>query len=408
MDASSIQKDFPQLRRRVRGKPLIYLDSTATSLKPIRVINKINEYYTKYSANIFRGIYNISEEATTEYEDARRRVAQFIHASKPEEIVFTRNTSESINLVAYAWGSKNLRKGDSMVTTIMEHHSNFVPWQQMAKEKSLEFKILGLGQNGELNLKELNTLITRRTKLLAITAVSNVIGTINPIKAIISAVKKLNPNCLVLVDAAQAVPHMKVDVQDWGADFVAFSGHKMLGPTGIGVLWGRFELLEEMPPFLFGGDMISEVHLGETIFNGVPHKFEAGTPHIAGTIGLGAAVDYLTTLGMDEVRTHEESITAYALKNLSDMKGIRIIGPHQREHRGGVIAFTMDGIHPHDVAQILDQDNICIRVGFHCAQPLHEYLKIGPTCRASFYVYTTNDDIDAFIVGLEKVRKLLG
>ncbi|MBI5619362.1 aminotransferase class V-fold PLP-dependent enzyme, partial [Candidatus Gottesmanbacteria bacterium] len=263
-------------------------------------------------------------------------------------------------------------------------------------------------ENGELNLEELNRLITRKTKLLAITAVSNVIGTINPVKTIVRTVKRLNPGCLVLVDAAQAVPHIAVDVQDWGADFVAFSGHKMLGPTGIGVLWGRFELLEEMPPFLFGGDMIREVHVGETMFNGVPHKFEAGTPHIAGTIGLGAAVDYLTTLGMDAVRAHEEAMTAYALKNLSRVKGIRIIGPHDVSQRGGVIAFTVSGIHPHDVAQILDQDNICIRVGFHCAQPLHEYLHIGPTCRISFYVYTTKEDIDALLVSLEKVRKLLG
>lgn len=405
INASALRKDFPQLRRRVRGKPLIYLDSTATSLKPTRVINKINEYYTKYSANIFRGIYKISEEATAEYEDARVRVAQFIHASKPEEVVFTRNTSESINLVAYAWGSKNLRKGDFVVTTIMEHHSNFVPWQQMAKEKSFEFQIWNVTENGELDLKELDTLITRKTKLLTITSVSNVLGTINPIKDIVRTVKKLNPNCLVLVDAAQTVPHMSIDVQDWGADFVAFSGHKMLGPTGIGVLWGRLELLEQMPPFLFGGDMIREVHVGETIFNGVPHKFEAGTPHIAGTIGLGAAVDYLSALGMDCVRAHEKSITAYALKNLSDMKGIRIIGPRDAAHRGGVIAFAMDRIHPHDVAQILDEDNICIRVGFHCAQPLHEYLKIGPTCRVSFYVYTTKEDVDALVKGLEKVKK---
>lgn len=406
MDASAIQKDFPQLRRHVRGKPLIYLDSTATSLKPTAVINKINEYYTKYSANIFRGIYKISEEATAQYEDARTRVAQFIHASKPEEVVFTRNTSEAINLVAYTWGRSNLKRGDAVVVTIMEHHSNFVPWQQMAKEKGLEFRVWGLDKDGTLNLKKLDTFITRRTKLLAITAVSNVIGTINPVKTIVGTVKKLNPNCLVLVDAAQAVPHMPVDVQDWGADFLAFSGHKMLGPTGIGVLWGRFELLEEMPPFLFGGDMIREVHVGETIFNGVPHKFEAGTPHIAGTTGLGAAVDYLTALGMDDVRAHEEAITEYAMKNLSDMKGIRIIGSHDTAHCGGVMSFTMDGIHPHDVAQILDQDNICIRVGFHCAQPLHEYLKIGPTCRASFYVYTTKEDIDALVKGLEKVRKI--
>lgn len=406
IDVSAVRGDFPQLSRRASGKPLVYLDSTATALKPTAVINKINDYYTKYSANIFRGIYKLSEEATAEYEAARGKVASFIGAARPEEVVFTRNTSESINLVAYSWGKEHLKKGDHIVATIMEHHSNFVPWQQMTRGKGIGFRVWGLEQDGRLTLKELEKLITRRTKLLAITAVSNVLGTINPIKNIVRTVKKLNSNCLVLVDAAQAVPHMPVDVGEWGADFVAFSGHKMLGPTGIGVLWGKFELLEGMPPFLFGGDMIREVHKDTTVFNSVPHKFEAGTPHIAGVIGLGAAVDYLTALGMDDVLVHEKTITAYAMKNLSNMKGIRIIGPHDTKNRGGVIAFTVAGIHPHDVAQILDEDNVCIRVGFHCAQPLHEYLAIGPTCRASFYVYTTKEDIDALVRGLEKVKRL--
>lgn len=406
IDVSAVRGDFPQLSRRASGKPLVYLDSTATALKPTAVINKINDYYTKYSANIFRGIYKLSEQATAEYEAARGKVARFIGAARPEEVVFTRNTSESINLVAYSWGKEYLKKGDHIVATIMEHHSNFVPWQQMTRGKEIEFRVWGLEQDGRLNLKELEKLITRRTKLLAITAVSNVLGTINPMRQICQMVKRINPQCLVLVDAAQAVPHMPVDVGEWGADFVAFSGHKMLGPTGIGVLWGKFELLEAMPPFLFGGDMIREVHKDTTVFNSVPHKFEAGTPHIAGVIGLGAAVDYLTTLGMSNVLAHEEAITGYALRNLSRVKGIRIIGPRDMGYRGGVIAFTVAGIHPHDVAQILDEDNVCIRVGFHCAQPLHEYLTIGPTCRASFYVYTTKEDIDALVKGLEKVKKL--
>jgi cysteine desulfurase/selenocysteine lyase len=396
IDAAKIRKDFPMLGRRINGKPLVYLDSTATSFKPLSVIDKENEYYTRYTANIFRGIYTISEEATKEYEDARIKVARFIGASKSEEIIFTRNTTESINLVAYS-----LIHGDEIVASIMEHHSNFVPWQQRGK-----LKIWYCDKSGLLNCNDLDKLITRRTKLLAITAVSNVLGTINPIEKIVKHVKKINPQCLVLVDAAQSVPHMPVDVSAWGADFVAFSGHKMLGPTGIGILWGRKELLESMPPFNFGGEMIAEVHEDSTVFNDLPHKFEAGTPHIAGAIGLGAAVDYLSRLGMDSVRAHEKDITAHALDVLSSVKGVTIIGPGNPGVRGGVIAFTVKGIHPHDVAQILDQDNICIRVGFHCAQPLHEYLKIGSTVRASFYVYTTREDIDALGEGLQKVIKV--
>lgn len=387
-DASILRRDFPQLQRSIGGRPVVYLDSAATSLKPAAVIRKEEEYYTRYSANIFRGIYTISEEATGEYENARKKVAAFIGAPEPEEIIFTRNTTESINLVAYSARPRNI------TASVMEHHSNFVPWQQM----------------GSLTVwypdKPLASVVTKKTDMFAITAVSNVSGTINPVKEIIKQVKKINPKCLVLVDAAQAVPHMKVDVSDWGADFVAFSGHKMLGPTGVGVLWGKFELLSKMKPFLYGGDMIKEVHEQSTEFNDVPHKFEAGTPHIAGAIGLGAAVDYLLKIGMSAVRAHEKEITEYALKKLSSIKEITIVGPKNPELRGGVIAFTVRGIHPHDVAQILDRDNICIRVGFHCAQPLHEYLKIGPTCRASFYLYTTKSDIDALGEGLNKVIRV--
>ncbi|MCX6793490.1 MAG: SufS family cysteine desulfurase [Candidatus Gottesmanbacteria bacterium] len=395
-DASLLRRDFPQFNRNINGKPIVYLDSAATSLKPHAVINKENDYYTRYTANIFRGIYTTSEEATKEYEDARMKVAQFIGATKAEEVIFTRNTTESINLVCYS-----LIHGDEVVTSVMEHHSNFVPWQQRGK-----LKIWYCDKSGLLNLNDLDTLITRRTKLLAITAVSNVLGTINPIEKIVKRVKKINPQCLVLVDAAQSVPHMPIDVVKWGADFVAFSGHKMLGPTGIGILWGRKELLESMKPFNFGGDMIKEVHEDSTVFNDLPHKFEAGTPHIAGAIGLGAAVDYLSRLGMESVCAHEKEITSYALDVLSSIKNITIIGPKNPEVRAGVIAFTVAGIHPHDVAQILDEDNVCIRVGFHCAQPLHEYLKTGPTARASFYVYTTREDIDALGTGLEKVIRI--
>ncbi len=385
-DPKVIRKDFPQLQRKINGKPIVYLDSTATSLKPQQVLDKENEYYTKYSANIFRGIYTISEEATAEYEKAREKVAAFIGARDAREVVFTRNVSESINLVAYS-----LIHGDEVVASIMEHHSNFVPWQQL----------------GMLNVwhmdEDLDKLITRKTKLLAITAVSNVLGTIVPVKDIVAKVKSINPACLVLVDAAQAVPHMTVDVEDWGADFVAFSSHKMLGPTGVGVLWGRYGLLDSMSPFLYGGEMIKEVRVEKTIFKDLPHKFEAGTPHIAGVIGLGAAVDYLSTLGMDAVRKHEKEIVGYAMSELSNIKGLTIYGPRER---GGVIAFTVTYAHAHDIAQILDEDNVCIRSGNHCAMPLHLSMNIAATARASFYVYTTKADVDALVRGLAKVKKM--
>lgn len=400
-----IRNDFPQLRRKINGEPIVYLDSSATSLKPRPVIDAVTGYYTDYTANVFRGIYTTSEEATAAYERARGKVARFINASSPGEIVFTRNATESLNLLAAGVG-KTLQKGDEVVTTIMEHHSNFVPWQQRATKKNTGFRIWNLDEDGNLNLKELEKLVTRKTKVLALTAVSNVLGTINPIRHITHIVKRMNPECLVFVDAAQAVPHMPVDVIDWGADAIAFSGHKMLGPTGIGVLWAKMSVLEALAPYQYGGDMIEEVHRDKTIFRSPPHKFEAGTPHIAGAIGLGAAVDYLQTLGMDTVRKHEIEITDYALKALAQIKGIAVYGPEQAKNRGGVVAFRLEGVHPHDIAQVLDESGICIRVGFHCAQPLHEFLAIGPTARASFYVYTTNKDIDMLTMGLEEVKKL--
>lgn len=402
MDASLVKKDFPQLSRVINGKPLVYLDSTATSLKPQSVLDKMNEYYTQYTANIFRGIYVTSEEATREYENARTLVADFIGA-KPAEVVFTRNTSESLNLVAYGWAISNMQAGDEVVTTIMEHHSNFVPWQQMGEKHGWQVSVWDVTPEYTLDIAALDKLITRKTKLLTLTAVSNVLGTINPVAEIVAAVKKINPKCLVMVDAAQAVPHMAVDVMDWGADFVAFSSHKMLGPTGIGVLWGKYELLDRMEPFMYGGEMISEVTVEKTVFKEPPHKFEAGTPHIAGVIGVGAAVSYLQNLGMDAVRAHEEEITRYALSELSKVAGVNVVGPADVSKRGGVVAFTMEGAHPHDIAQILDEDNVCIRAGSHCAMPLHQCLKIPATARASFYVYTTKEDVDALTTGLEKV-----
>ena len=386
IDALKLRKDFPQFNRTIHGKPIVYLDSTATSLKPRQVIDKENEYYTRYTANIFRGIYTISEEATKEYEDVRIKTAKFIHAPRPEEIIFTRNTTESINLVAYS-----LIHGDEVVASIMEHHSNFVPWQQLGNLKVWHM-------DGDLE-----KLITRKTKLFAITAVSNVLGTINPIKEIVRTIKKINPKCFVLVDAAQAVPHMPADVTDWGADFVAFSSHKMLGPTGVGILWGKYELLDAMKPFQYGGEMIKEVRVEKTIFKEVPHKFEAGTPHIAGVIGFGAAIDYLEKLGMDNIRRHEEEIVSYAMGELGKVPGLTMYGPKKR---AGVIAFTLKSAHAHDIAQILDEDNICIRSGNHCAMPLHLSMGIAATARASFYVYTTKSDVDALVAGLNKVNKL--
>lgn len=400
-----LRRDFPQLKRKINGKRLVYLDSTATSLKPHQVIAKEQEYYTTYCANVFRGIYTTSEEATEEFEKARDKVARFIGASTSEEIVFTRNASESLNLIMNALSRMNLHGGE-LVTSIMEHHSNFVPWQQLALGFGLPFRIWNIDASGVLNIKDLEKLVTKKTKLLAITAVSNVLGTINPIRQISRIAKRINPNCLVLVDAAQAVPHMKINVKDWGADAVAFSSHKMLGPTGVGVLWAHRALLEEFAPYQYGGEMIKEVHADRTVFAEPPHKFEAGTPHIAGVIGLGAAVDYLTSIGMDAVRSHEVEITGYALNGLATIKGVSVIGPPKAKDRGGVIAFTMKGAHAHDIAQLLNEDNVCIRAGHHCAMPLHEYLHLPATARSSFYVYTSKSDVDALIVGLEKVKKL--
>ncbi len=401
-----IQKDFPQIKRIIRGKPIVYLDSTATSLKPQSVIDKENEYYTKYTANIFRGIYTTSEEATQEYEDARTKVAAFIGATNPHEIVFTRNASESVNLFAYSYGLHEIHSGDHIVVSIMEHHSNFVPWQQLGKDRGWNLDIWRTTADGQLDLKALETLITKKTKVLAVTALSNVLGTITPIAKIVEIVKKINPDCLILVDAAQAAPHMVIDVNAWGADVVVFSSHKMLGPTGIGILWGKYELLERMQPFMYGGEMIEEVTEQKSLFKKPPHKFEAGTPHIAGVIGFGAAIDYLTSLGMDTVREHEMDLVQYASKQLARISGLTVYGPTDSAVKGGVMAFTLKGSHPHDIAQVLNEDNICIRSGNHCAMPLHLAMGLSATARASFYIYTTHEDIDLLVEGLEKVKKI--
>lgn len=401
-DPQKLKQDFPIF---TAHKGLVYLDSAATSLKPQSVIDKENEYYTKYSANIFRGIYKISEKATAEYEEVREKVAQFIGAQDSREIIFVRNATEAINLVAAGVG-KTLSKGDEIVASIMEHHSNFVPWQQRALRKKAEFKIWNLDKDCKLNLLDLEKLMSPRTRLLAITAVSNVLGTINPIKKITQIIKKNNPECLVLVDAAQAVPHMRINVTEWGVDVVAFSSHKMLGPTGVGVLWAKKEFLDELHPYQYGGEMIQAVYVDHTEFKEPPYKFEAGTPHIAGVIGLGAAIEYLEKIGMENVRKHEVELVDYALKQLKSIKGLTIYGPLKAADRGGVITFTMKEAHAHDIAQILDSDNICVRSGHHCAMPLHLYLNVSSTARASFYVYSTKEDVDRLFEGLKKVLKI--
>jgi len=391
-----MRSDFPSLDDR----SLVYLDSAATTLKPRAVIDAVTDYYSKYPANVFRGLYPLSIKASEAYERARETVASFINASSPEEIVFTSGATGSINLVAYAWGRVNVKKGDHIATTIMEHHSNFIPWQMVAKETEAELKVL-----------DLNDLANRKTKLVAITHVSNVLGTINPIKQIVANIKLANPHCLVLVDGAQAVPHMNVDVQDLGCDFYAFSGHKMLGPTGIGVLWARKEVLDGMGPFQTGGGMIESVSIGGSTYAPVPQKFEAGTPHIAGAIGLGAAIEYLRQTGMDHVEHYEHELAAYTLGRLQELKGVTINGPAGTEGRSAVISFNLHTdsgifIHPHDVGEVLGRENICVRVGHHCAMPLHTALGIPASVRVSLYLYNTKADIDKLIGSLTKTIKL--
>lgn len=405
MVVDAIKKDFEIFGRAINGKPIVYLDSAATSLKPKLVVDAVRKYYEEYTANINRGVYLLSEESTEAYEVARKKMAKFINAYSEKEIVFVRNATEAINLVMYSWGGKNIGRSEEIVVTGMEHHANLVPWQVLCKEKGAVLKIVNLNSNGTLNEESLLNLITSKTKLLAISHVSNVLGTINNIREIVVNAKSKNSNLRVLVDGAQAVPHMKVEVRDLGCDWYVFSGHKMLGPTGIGVLWGKQELREKMNPFMYGGDMIREVRFDDSTWNDVPHKFEAGTPHIAGAIGLGAAVDYLESLDMNWVRTHEMELVRYAMEKLSVVKDLTVYGPTDVTVKGGVVAFNLKGVHPHDVAQVLDEDNVYIRAGHHCAMPLHtEILKVPATCRASFYVYNNKDDVDQLIESIEKVK----
>ena len=403
INVARIREDFPILKRQVNDKPLIYFDNAATSQKPNAVIDAVDRYYREYNANIHRGIHKLAEEATLAHEEAREKVAKFINA-KRTEVVFTRNTTEALNLVAYSWGRANVGKGDKIVLTIMEHHSNIVPWQLVAEEKGATVEFVKIDENGELRQDEVHELIDDSTKIVCVAYASNVLGTVNPVKDIGRVAHRFG--ALFLVDAAQAVPHMPVDVRDIDCDFAAFSGHKMLGPTGIGVLYGKSERLEGMPPFLGGGEMIREVHTTGAAWKDLPYKFEAGTPNISGAIGLGAAVDYLRNIGMQNVLDHEKEITRYALDRMKGVEGLAIYGPLNMDRRIGVISFNLGDIHAHDLASILDEDGIAIRSGHQCAQPLMEFLQIPATSRASFYIYNTEAEVDVFMEALEKARKI--
>jgi cysteine desulfurase/selenocysteine lyase len=403
VELEDIRDDFPILAQHVHGKPLIYFDNAATSQKPRVVIEAMNDYYHRYNANVHRGIHALAERATREFELARQKIVRFLNAESPETVIFTRGTTESINLVAQTWGRANLKRGDEILITWMEHHSNIVPWYQLAEITGAVIKRIPLNADGTLDL---SNPISERTKLVAVTQASNVLGTINPVRDIADAAH--NVGAVVLVDGAQSVPHMAVNVQALGCDFFALSGHKMLGPTGSGVLYGKRALLEAMPPFFGGGEMIREVRADGFTYNDLPYKFEAGTPAIAEGIGLGFAVDYLQNVGLDKIRQHEQDLTTYAIGRMTEFPEIVIYGPLDATKRSGLIAFTMGDIHPHDMATFLDEHGIAIRAGHHCAQPLHKHLQLSATSRASFYLYNNRGEVDAFIEALRKAKKFFG
>ncbi len=406
LQIQAIRADFPILEREVRpGVRLVYLDSTATSQKPRQVIQVMDEYYCRSNANIHRGIHVLAEEATALYESARERIALFINAPNPRQVIFTRNATEAINLVAFTWGRANLKPGDVVILTEMEHHSNLVPWQMLAAERDLRLEFIPVSSDGLLDLACYRSLLKLEPRLVSFTQMSNVLGTINPAKEIIQLAHQAG--ALTLVDGAQSVPHFAVDVQELGVDFLVFSAHKMLGPTGIGVLYGRKDILEAMPPFLGGGDMIKRVHLRSFAANEIPHKFEAGTPAIAEAVGFSAAIDYLEQVGMAKIASHEHQIVDYALERLEEIPGLKVFGPPANS-RGGVVSFTLQGVHPHDISQILDRDGIAIRAGHHCAMPLHEKFNIPATARASFYLYNTPQEVDLLVNSIYTVKRVFG
>ncbi len=399
-----IRQDFPILQRTVAsGAPLVYLDNAASSQKPVAVIQAMDDYYRRYNANVHRGVHTLSEEATAAFEGAREKVARFIHAPHSRQVIFTRGTTESINLVAHTWGRANLRPGDEVLITEMEHHANIVPWQILRDQLGFTLRYVPVTDQGLLDLDTLDELLTERTKLFCFVHASNVVGTINPVDELVARARAVGAR--VLIDGAQSVPHMAVDVQALDADFFAFSSHKLCGPTGIGVLYGKRDLLEAMPPFMGGGDMIREVTMAGSKWNSLPYKFEAGTPAIAEGIGLGAAVDYLQSVGMDWVRAHEQEITRYAYDRMSEVEGLRILGPGP-EQRGGLIAFTLEGVHPHDIAALLDRSGVAVRAGHHCAAPLHARYGIPASARASFYLYNTTAEVDVLVEALHKTQEV--
>ena len=406
LDVSRIRADFPVLGREVRpGVPLIYLDSTATSQKPKQVLDVLTNFYRTYNANVHRGIYTLAEEATAAYEEARAKVADFIGASSPEEIVFVRNATEAINLVAYSWGRANLKEGDTVLLTELEHHANLVPWQMLAAERGIRLEFVPVTPDGALDMEALPDLLALEPKLVAVSGMSNVTGFQPDVKSIARAAH--DAGALVLVDGAQLVPHAPVNVQELGADFLGFSSHKMLGPTGVGVLYARRDLLEAMPPFLGGGDMIRWVKLREFAANDIPYKFEAGTPPIAEAVALGAAVDYLRSIGMEKIHAYEQALAKYVLPRLQEVPGLHVLGT-TLARRGAVFSFWMDGIHAHDVSQVLDYYGVAVRAGHHCAQPLHTKFGVTATARASFYIYNTPDEADRLIAALYKVKEKFG
>jgi cysteine desulfurase/selenocysteine lyase len=405
-DVLALRRDFPILHQQVHGNLLAFLDTAASSQRPIQVIECLRDYYSRCHANVHRGVYKLSEEATLAYERSRGKVAHLIGAASPREVIFTRNATEAVNLVAYAWGSANVREGDRILLTTMEHHSNIVPWQMLAQRVGAHLDYVRFDGEGRLILEDLDQLLTERTRMVAVVHQSNALGTVNPVQEIARRAHEVG--ALVLVDGAQSVPHMPVNVQELGCDFLAASGHKMCGPTGIGFLWGRRPILDAMPPFLGGGSMIKVVGTDTSTYADVPVRFEAGTPAIAEAIALGTAIDYLNEVGLEKIHHYEHELTTYALGRLSEIAGLTIHGPHTVEERGGTLAFTMEGIHPHDIASILDGEGIAVRAGHHCTQLLHRVLGVPATTRASFYLYNIPEEVDRLVAGLEKVKKLLG
>ncbi len=404
LDVSRIKEDFPVLQRQIYGRQLVYLDNAATSQKPQSVIDAISDYYSGYNSNVHRGVHTLAAEATAAYEDARKKIARFINGDDPKSIIFTRNTTESINLVAHSWGRRHLFPNDEIVLTAMEHHSNIVPWQLLAKDVGCKIRVLDITDDGYLRLDQLEKLLNDKTRLVAFTHVSNALGTINPVRQIADAAHA--HGALVLVDGAQGMPHDTVDVEAMGADFFACSPHKALGPTGVGVLWARRDLLEEMDPFLGGGEMIRDVSFERSTWAAVPHKFEAGTPSIADVIGMGAALDYLSSLGMDNVRAHERAIISYALERLRELPFLTIYGPGNPEDRCGLVSFNDTDIHPHDLGTVVDRHGVAIRAGHHCAKPLMRRLGLVASARASFYLYNDKEDVDSLVEALYEARKV--